>query len=123
MATVSGSSAALDSALRRLVDADVAPAGGGERFTVPASRSLAQPETGDPRHQVELGWVSQAETDRAERNSVLTDVDVVRVQELRNRVITADVERHVVGCYVLGLDELVIRSRRSGRHAAFENEH
>jgi hypothetical protein len=79
-----------------LVDTDVAPAGGGERFTVPTSPSLAQSKASDASHEIELRWVSQAQSDRAEDGAVGSDADVVHVEDLRDGLVLADVQHDMV---------------------------
>ena len=50
-----------------LPDRDVLLAVGGERRAVPVGPALAQPQPGDPRHQVELGRPRRSGTASAER--------------------------------------------------------
>ena len=84
---------------------------------------MAQPKAGDAGHEVELGRVGQSHPDRAEDDAARADVDVVFIKDLGDGVVAADVEDNVVNADVLGVDELVAGTRRSGRHAALNDEH
>src|SRR5215469_10909190 len=97
-----------------LVDADVAPAGGGEGFAVPAAPSFVRPEPGDAGHEVELWGVGQAETDRCEHDGVGADVDVVIVEDLGYRVVVAYAQCDLVYPDFLGVDELMARPGGGG---------
>lgn len=55
-------------------------------------------------------------------NAVRADADVVLVEDLRDGVVVAKVQDNVVDADVFGIDGLVARSRRSGRHAALQDE-
>jgi hypothetical protein len=88
----------------------VTPAAGGIRFTAPTTPSVAQSKAGDASHQVELWRVCEAQTDRAEDDVLGADEDVVLVEDLGDRVVSADVQRDVVDPDRFGVDELVARS-------------
>ena len=51
------------------------------------------------------------------------EADVVLVEDLRDRVVAADVEHDVVDPDALGVDELAAGPRGGGRHPALEDEH
>src|SRR5215471_19468455 len=106
-----------------LVDADVAPAGGGEGFAVPAAPSFVQAEPGDAGHEVELWGVGQAEANRCEHDGVGADVDVVVVEDLAYRVVVAYAQCDLVYPDFLGIDELMARPGGGGGNPAFEHEH
>jgi hypothetical protein len=105
------------------MNADVAPTGDSIRFAVPPSPPIAQPKAGDTSHEVELGRIRQAKPDRAEGKAIGANVDVVLVEDLRDRVVLADVQPNVVDLKALHVDEPVAWSRGRGRHSALEHEH
>jgi hypothetical protein len=92
---------------RSLIDADVAPAEGRVRFTVPTSPSLAESKAGNASHEVELRRVCQAQADRVQDEAVGPDANVVLVEDLRDGVVSANVQHDMVDPDVLGVDELV----------------
>jgi len=64
----------------------------------------------------------QAHPDRAEDEAICADADVVLVENLRHRVVAADVQHDVIGPNALRVDELVIRSTGSRRDLALDDE-
>src|SRR5580692_9332133 len=96
-----------------LVDADVTPAVSGIGFVVPSSPPLAQAKPCDARHEVKLGRTCEAQPNRSRDNAVGADTHVVLVQDLRDGIVSTHVEHHMVDADVLGIDELVARSRVS----------
>jgi hypothetical protein len=48
---------------------------------------------------------------------------VILIKKLRDGVIAADVQGHLVGRHALGIDKLVARSRRSAGDATLEDKH
>ena len=106
-----------------LVDADVAPADGGEGLAVPPAPPVPEPEAGDAGHEVEFGRVGQAEANRGEGYAVGADAEVVVVEDLGDRVVVADPEDDMVHRDFLGVDELMAWAGWGGGDLAFEHEY
>ena len=69
-----------------LPDRDVGSALARERLALPPAPALAQPQAGDPRHQVELGRPDVAERNRAGGPRAVAKPPVVRDEALRDDV-------------------------------------
>src|SRR5262245_54790968 len=91
---------------RARVDADVARTRRVERFAPPASPSVAQCESGDARHQVELGWLRQAQPDRVHEHTAAAYPEVVQVENLCDGVVPPNIDHDVVDFDALSVDEL-----------------
>lgn len=63
---------------------------------VPASPTIAQTKTRDRGHEVELGGCASRTRIRPEDHPVRADVDVVLVEDLRDRVLAAHVAYDLV---------------------------
>ena len=77
-----------------------------ERLARPAGEALAQPEPGEPRHQVELGGIGVADRDRVEADATLVDDDVLRVHALLAPAVAAHLELNALELDVERADTL-----------------
>jgi hypothetical protein len=82
------------------------PACGRDGLPVPPAPSLAQSEAGDPSHEVKLGRLGEAQADRIQHDAFEADVDVVLVEQLRDRIVSADVEVDEVNPHAFCVDVL-----------------
>src|ERR1700733_11283146 len=105
-----------------MVDADVAPAGGGEGLAVPAAPAVAQAQAGQAGHQVELRRAGQPQAERTQFDAVGAEVDMGLVEDLGHRVVAAGFEYDPPGGDVPDLDELAAGTGRGGGHPALEHE-
>src|SRR5205814_9151306 len=90
-----------------LVDRDVRLAARPELVAPPAAPALAQPQPGETGHQVELGRVRVAKSDRPQLGAACAYRGQLDVNPLRDRVVAGQVEVDAVAFDLQHRDALV----------------
>src|SRR5829696_3411516 len=100
------------------VDGNAITASGGERFSVPTSPALLQPQPGDPRHEIELARPRIPGDDWIQAYALSRQGHVALFEELLHGIVASHIQPHLADSYGFCIDVLIVaQAVEKVRHA------